>query len=172
MEMPLTCLDIAVKGNSSEAVRLLIANGANIQTQQRTHSWTNTTLFHLWAEGSGNTNIADQLLAAGCDRNAKNGDGQTPLHVAVSSNEKSLWLLNHKVDVNAKDKNGQTPLHLVVASGNTNAIQLLLDFKADVNATDSKGKTPLALLEDLKIAQFRSGRRMRMIDFKAVKIYS
>ena len=167
--MPLTCLDIAVKGNSPEAVSLLIANGASIQTQQRTHSWTNTTLFHLWAEGSGNTNIADQLLAAGCDPNAKNGDGQTPLHVAVGSNEKSLWLLNRKVDVNAKDKNGQTPLHLVVTSGNTNAIRLLLDFKADINTTDSKGKTPLALLEDLKINQFRSGRGMRMIDFKAVE---
>jgi hypothetical protein len=63
----------------------------------------------------------------------------------------------------------QTPLHLVVTSGNTNAIQLLLDFKADVNATDNTGKTPLALLEDLKIAQFRSGRGIRMIDFKAVE---
>jgi ankyrin repeat protein len=76
--MPLTCLDIAVRGNSPEAVSLLIASGASIQTQQRTHSWTNTTLFHLWAEGSGNTNIADQLLAAGCDPNAKNGDGKLP----------------------------------------------------------------------------------------------
>ena len=166
--MPLTCLDIAVRDNSPEAVSLLIANGASIQTQQRTHSWTNTTLFHLWAEGSGNTNIADQLLAAGCDPNAKNGDGQTPLHIAVGSKEKSLWLLNHKVDVNAKDNNGQTPLHLIVTSGNTNAIQLLLDFKADVNATDNKSKTPLTLLENLKLNQFHSGRGTR-IDFKAVE---
>lgn len=165
---PLTCLDIAVRGNSTEAIRLLITNGASLQTQQQTHSLTNTTLFHLWAGGSGNTNIAEQLLTAGCDLNATNGDGQTPLHLAVGNQEAALWLLNHKTAVNAKDKNGQTPLHLVVTSGNTNAIQRLLDYKADVNATDNNGKTPLTLLEDKKIAQNNSGHGI-WINFKAVE---
>jgi cytohesin len=188
-------LDIAVGGDSPEAVRLLIANGASLQTRMQTHSGGSTTLFHLWAN-TGNTNIADQLLDTGCGVNAKDGDGQTPLHIAVgqwhftykadpnitntnrkwpsdfimedSGKEATLWLLNHKADLNAKDKNGQTPLHLVVTRGNIKAIQCLLDYKADVNATDINGKTPLALLEDLKIREERNPHGMT-VDFKAVE---
>jgi cytohesin len=142
-------LDIAVCGNSPEAVRLLIASGASLQTRMQTHNGGSTTLFHLWAESGGNTNIANQLLAAGCNLNATNGDGQTPLHIAAGKIEAATWLLNHQANVNAKDKNGQTPLHLVITSGNTNVIQLLLAYKADANATDNKGKTALAIFEDL-----------------------
>jgi ankyrin repeat protein len=100
---PLTCLDIAVRSNSAEAVRLLIANGAGLQTQQQTRSSTNTTLFHLWAAGSGYTNIAEQLLAAGCDLNATNGDGQTPLYLAVGNQEAALWLLTLKTAIETTD---------------------------------------------------------------------
>ncbi len=165
---PLTCLDIAVKGNSPETVRLLLANGASLETRQRTtQSLTNTTLFHVWVAG-GNTNIANLLLAAGCDPNAANGDGQTPLHLAAGNPAAALWLLNHKVDVNARDKNGQTPLHLIVTTGNTNAVQQLLDHKADVNATDNHDKTPLALLEEQKINDDLR-RHGSIIDYKSVE---
>src|SRR5262249_43635245 len=131
------------------------------------HSFTNTTLFHLWVEG-GNTNIANLLLAVGCDPNAVDGDGQTPLHLAAGDQSAAYWLLNRDVDANAKDKNGQAPLHLIVTTGNTNAIEQLLAYKADVNATDSHGKTPLALLEDQKM-DYHLRRHGNVIDYKSVE---
>jgi ankyrin repeat protein len=165
---PLTSLDIAVKGSSPETVQLLLTNGARLETQQRTRdSHTNATLFHLWVAG-GNTNIANLLLAAGCDPNAVNGDGQTPLHLAAGSQAAARWLLNHKVDVNAKDKNGQTPLHLIVTTGNTNTIGQLLDYKADVDATNNHGQTPLALLEAQKV-NYALRRRGIAIDYESVE---
>ncbi len=189
-------LDIAVTGNSPESVRLLLANGASLQTQMQTQSGGKTTLFHLWAGGSGNQETAGQLLVAGCDLNAANGEGQTPLHIAVgkwvfaykpdpnrtnanakwpadfriedSGKEAAVWLLSHKANVNAKDKNGQTPLHLIVTRGNRKAIEALLNAGADVNATDTKGKTALALLEDVKVSEYRFPHGM-MVDFEGVE---
>jgi ankyrin repeat protein len=153
-------LDIAVCGNSPEAVRLLLNSGANLQTSMRAESRTNTSLVHLWAH-TGNTNIAEQLLAAGLDVNARDGNGQTPLHIAIGKwpadfkEEATLWLLSHNANVNAKDKSGRTPLHLAASCGSTKAVRLLLDHKAEANSSDNNGKTPLALLEDTKIAQSR-----------------
>ena len=165
-----TPLDIAVSGGSAEAVRVLIASGANLEARMQTHAGSVKTLFGLWVEGGCNTNIAEQLFAAGCSLNATNGDGQTSLHIAAAQSQKQAiqWLLDHKADVNAKDKNGQTPLHLAMTGGNTNAIQCLLDYKADVNAIDNNGKNPLALVEDLKINFYQTYRGARF-DFKAVE---
>ena len=61
-----TLLGLAVCGNSPEAVRLLIANGANLQTNILSGN-NNSSLFHLWAKNGVNTNIADEMLLAGYD---------------------------------------------------------------------------------------------------------
>lgn len=156
-------LDIAVQGNSPEIVRLLIAYGARFQTNT-------DRLFSLWIR-SGNPAIADKLVAAGCNADVKNGNGQTLLYSTVNQNQiKAMqWLLEHKANVNAKDMKGQTPLHMAVMRGNTKIILCLLDHKADVNATDKNDKTPLALLEDEKIKEMETPIGMRRMDFKAVE---
>jgi ankyrin repeat protein len=144
----ISALDIAVKGDSPESVRLLIANGASLETQMD----GGVTLFDLWAS-NGNPAIADQLLAAGCDINAKNDEGKTPLDIAITSRQKQpnrqaiQWLLDHKADVNAKAGDGSTPLHYAVHHG-AEVVRLLLDHNADVNALDYKGETALGELRE------------------------
>jgi ankyrin repeat protein len=139
-----TPLDLAVTGNSAETVRLLLAAGASLQSKT---AGEGGTLFHLWA-GKGNTSVADQLLAAGCDVNAADHDGKTPLHNTASPTAAVRWMLEHKADVNAQDNDGKTPLHYWVTRGNGDVTRLLLDYKAGVNAIDKSGKTPLRLLRE------------------------
>ena len=56
--------------------------------------------------------IAEVLIAAGADVNAKNNRDMTPLHQAARSgrNEIAGLLIAKGADVNAKDENSLTPL--------------------------------------------------------------
>jgi len=123
-----TPLQIAVELGNVEAMKLLLAYHANIPVL--THG---DNLFHVWASGTANLDVANLLLANGCDVNAKGNEGKTPLHVLA---ETARW---------PRGQDAQLQIQ---------AVQWLLDHKADVNAKDDKGETPLALLK------YRGGGRV------------
>jgi ankyrin repeat protein len=60
----------------------------------------------------GNIEAVKQHLAAGTDVNAKDEDGETPLHHA-GTKEVTELLIAKGADVNAKNNNGRTPLDMV-----------------------------------------------------------
>lgn len=73
-------------------------------------------------------------------------NGETPLHRAISRNNKDIiemLLLNTGVNKNIQDINGETPLHRAVLGNNIDIVGNLLSKSADVNIQDKNGETPL-----------------------------
>ncbi|XP_014208278.1 tankyrase-1-like [Copidosoma floridanum] len=90
--------------------------------------------------------IASKLLRAGCDKDERNHDGDTPLAIALlNRNAKVAKVLldagaDHK---KAIFKNKRSPLHVSVRNGFVDVVKMLLDAGANVNAADSDGQIPL-----------------------------
>jgi ankyrin repeat protein len=75
--------------------------------------------------------IIDRILARGICINSKNGDGDTPLHIAVKNgNIQSVRkMLEYDVDITAKNKDGKTPLDIAGLDASKKAIVELLKAK-------------------------------------------
>jgi ankyrin repeat protein len=74
--------------------------------------------------------IGETLLNAGCDVNAVDNKGRTPLIYAVASERSNIveLLLKRGANIHAKDHNGESALDWAVKSGNDDAIMLLSSF--------------------------------------------
>ena len=159
-------LHYAVGWDLTETIELLIANGANVNAQEKrgftpldfaesktaallrkhggkTRKQLPAISVHDAAR-AGNIKAVKQYLAAGTNVNAKSNDGTTPLHKAALKGHKEIaeLLITKGADVNAKSRTGTTPLHLATW-GHTKIIELLIANGADVNAKSNGGITPL-----------------------------
>lgn len=155
--------------NSPEIAAVLIKNGAKIEADQiNTAYYSHGTLLHQ-ASQIGSKLMIEFLLQSGAnivakdyqdntplhfapspeiaalliaDINARNSNGETPLHKAVENDKTELveFLLAKGANSNAQDNQGETPLH---KADNNTIIELLLYQNANSNAQDNWGNTPL-----------------------------
>ena len=77
-----TPLHMAAEGGHREIVDLLIAKGADINATAGAGDGVGWTPLHEAAEG-GHKKVVELLILKGADINAKNGDGRTPLDLAI-----------------------------------------------------------------------------------------
>lgn len=107
------------------------------------------TAMHLAAE-KNRPDLIGYLAETGLSVNQQDGQGATPLHVAVSSKsmEALQKLIALRADATLRNNQIETPLHLACAEGNLAAVDALLalpEVRQGVNdhRTYSQGFTPL-----------------------------
>ena len=78
------------------------------------------------------------------DVNARDNDGATPLHRAVSENNthQTQMMIQKGADINAMDNKGDTPLHWAARAKSLETLVVLLQNGADVNAINYNSVTP------------------------------
>lgn len=84
--------------------------------------------------------IGEALLQAGCDVNAADSNGRTPLMYAARYNEPTAvrLLLEHGAEVKLQDKSGMTALDLAKQLGNQEVFKLLQSAGVQPGAAKSK----------------------------------
>ncbi|KAF7927080.1 hypothetical protein BELL_0979g00010 [Botrytis elliptica] len=138
-----TPLQLAIKSKANvKLVAKLIDAGANYQISDS----FGRTCLHFAAE-SGDTDITKLLLEKNADVNAKDKEGETPLHWACKQQktppELVQLLLDYESNVNAEDNDRQTPIYEACLSGNVMVSRILLQNSANANCIDKFGNTVL-----------------------------
>lgn len=116
----------AVKNDDVEWVKRCISNGAYVNARIGIGEWSWTTVLMC----AISRDVADVLIKAGADVNAKDNDGRTALMVIVSNYKERLkdvaeLLIKSGADVNAKEYNGLTALSLARIYKNDDIADLL-----------------------------------------------
>jgi len=137
----------------AEAIRFLLEKGANVNA---TDKYRLSALHH--AAIRGNNGAVKELLAAeGVEKEPKDVQDSTPLHIAATYGHKDVakTLLAEGANPRALDRDKRTPLHEACLEGNDRLVSILLDegaatFGEDYARTmmkdrDEEGSTPLLL---------------------------
>jgi ankyrin repeat protein len=96
---------------------------------------------------AGNRAAALEMIRAGTDVNAAQGDGTTPLHWAVYKVDKDLAaeLLARGAKPDVINNYGSSPLAEAVKVGDLSLVEMLLEAGADLEAPNQDGQTALML---------------------------
>lgn len=167
-----SALFIAVRKNNRNAGELLLSRGADIfsantknvsplrlalESKNGSEQWILNSETISLVDGSGNTVLhyaaewrlpeetLDFLIQKGCDVNAKNGNGETPVFSAAKSDNPStiMTLAKNGANIQERDNLGSSALHVAVRWDALSAAEQLVNLGIDINAQNIAGKTPL-----------------------------
>lgn len=111
-----------------------------------TEAWSDTLGTPLNAAVlSGLADVAEVLLAAGAQIDARDVHGSTPLHHAAGRGDLILTrvLVSKGADVNAANEPGFRPLHWAAGNGHAAVVKVLLAGGARPNVVGANGRTPM-----------------------------
>ena len=137
-----TPLHEAVRYGRADIAKLLLANGANVNS---TDSLGKTPVL-LIIPKSAQQAMYPLLLQYKANVNQKDMYGDTVLHVAVmadSSVGTLSLLLSNGAQVNERNKEGVTPLAIAIETHHPEQVKFLAQNGADIYAEDMEGNTPL-----------------------------
>ena len=158
-------LHLAIHGGHEDIVKLLIANGAEVNARDSDYD---TPLIKAAQAGAGGIIVA--LLKAGADVNAADMTGKTPLHhlVMTGSIDDITLAVNEGANVNAADNNGMTPLFFVPLSERSREkAEFLISRGADINIKDGEGTSLLqhaVIMEDREMLEVLTSHKFRAED--------
>lgn len=144
-----TPLHLAAVKNDLDAIKNLIANGADLQARDGS-GWTP---LHL-AAANDNVDVINTLLTYGADLQARDDFGWTPLHAAVCCTGSGFvnrhdpsaaveMLINHGAAIQVRDNFGWTALHTAAWHDRSAAVEILINHGAAIQARADNGLTPL-----------------------------
>ena len=140
-ENGLTDLHWAAALNLPKLVKLLLAEGLNIDVKDGIHS--RTPLHHAILKEAPAVMIL--LIAYGANVEAKDSLQYTALHYAAQKNlaDVAKLLITQGANIEALDRTNKTPLHDAARRNSPDVAQLLVSQGANLNAKDKLNATPL-----------------------------